>query len=144
MPTFRYYCMDEVGTIFVGDYVDTPDLQGAVAQCHHLARQHHSDRVRRVEIWEGTALRYQSPVEADRPDGPAPPGQAVSMTGGTRGEELIALAEAMQRLASVIDEPAISQRLTAMAEELLDSLSIDRGAPHPAPVPSVDDDASAR
>ena len=60
MPNFRYYCMDDAGAIFFGDYLDTPDLLGAIAECRYIARQKYWDRVRRIEIWDNQKLLYQA------------------------------------------------------------------------------------
>lgn len=59
VPTYRYYLLDSNGSIIVGAFLDSADLNAAIVEAHHNCSDLGYDRVYGLEVWQETTLLYQ-------------------------------------------------------------------------------------
>ena len=109
------------GAIFVGDYLEAPDLQAAIVHCHNIMRQESARQT------YGDLGQRDAPLPNQRRSRRCP-SKCWRLSGVVRmrktDEELLALVHETQRLLQTISDPAISKRLVEIVEELLELSNI--------------------
>ena len=118
MANFRYYCIDDFGSICFGDYLEAPDLQAVIGDCWSIVRQKNLRRFERIEIWEKDTLLYQTTDIAVLERSVRAVASAVTLPGNRLDADYRALLEETRRLSQTVGDPAISARLTEIAGEL--------------------------
>jgi hypothetical protein len=64
--SFRYYCIDDMGRIVLGDHLSAPDLDAAIRAAYEACRTHPHFPSTRIEVWRGVERLYSSGRGAER------------------------------------------------------------------------------
>ena len=60
MTAFRFYCLDHLDRIIVGDALDVLDLEAAIEAAYRACRDHPHFSTSRIEVWQGASRLYTS------------------------------------------------------------------------------------
>jgi len=60
MAVFRFYCLDTLDQIIVGDHLDVPDLEAAIQAAYYACKEYPHFSSTRIEVWQGASRLYTS------------------------------------------------------------------------------------